>query len=131
MRPEQTIANFLRPPSEGGAYSDEKLDALLAHAEDGKLSFTSCCCLIGIPTTGHALQGRNYAAAEPHYVEASLRPGWLDVENAFARFFDDVAITPDLRDALRRAKLIPLIRSEMARRETLRAQVEVSEIVTV
>jgi hypothetical protein len=29
-------------------YTDERLAMLLAHAESGKLSFTSCCCFIGV-----------------------------------------------------------------------------------
>src|SRR5258708_22634376 len=39
------------------AYTDENLAALLAHAQDEKLSFFSCCCLIGVTNAPHALRG--------------------------------------------------------------------------
>src|SRR4051812_49852972 len=39
-------------------YTTERLAGYLAHAQDGKLFYTSCCCFIGGATAGHALRGR-------------------------------------------------------------------------
>jgi hypothetical protein len=124
MEPEQIIANFLRPPGEGGAYTDEKLAALLAHAEDGKLSFMSCCCFAGVPSAQHSLRGYNEDSLNEDYAaghDASVDNYWYEMSDAYgslAMFDDD-----------RRAKLIPLIKAEMSRRESSRSQTEVSEIV--
>lgn len=133
MEPEQIIANFLKPPSEGGAYTDEKLAALLAHAEDGRLSYHSCCCLRGLPTAKHALRGTDLHGSpldhgddvvrSPEYLRAD-EAYWLLGDPELGRIFSEA-------DERRRAKLIPLIKSEMSRRESLRSQTEVSEVVMV
>lgn len=109
----KAIEQFLMRPEEGGAYTDERLAALLAHAEDGKLKFFSCCCFAGIPSAQHALQGN-----VPHISDALAEghPQYLtypfdDMSYAFC----DLARTDDERTA----KLVPLIRAEMARRESL------------
>ena len=150
MTNEEIISGFLKTPAEGGAYTDERLAALLAHAEDGKLSFGSCCCLIGIPTADHALRGHtsdfeNYL--DPHYfvskyglpgfsaavLDAKALPGIEAVETAFlnlSRLAPGRRRSPE-EDVERRAKLIPLIKAEMRRRESLRAQAEVSELIAV
>ena len=120
MDPEQIIANFLKPPSEGGAYTDEKLAALLAHAEDGKLAYASCCCLAGIPRAPHALQRLNVNEQNGHWDLPYTNAEW-EADRAYLNLGDD--------DYDRRAKLIPLIKQEMSRRESLRAPVEVSEVV--
>lgn len=133
---EQIIANFLRPPSEGGAYTDEKLASLLAHAEDGKLAFQSCCCLIGIPTADHALRGEVppfEPGEEPHYQFAKSLPNAESVEMAFLFLClseDDSCFRAFSVERMQ-ARLIPLIRSEMQRRESSRSQTEVSEVVMV
>ena len=103
---EQIIANFLKRPDEGGAYTDEKLAALLAPAEDGKLSYVSCCCLIGVPTAGHALRGVvPHVAGEPHLVRAQLHPCASEVERAY-RDLASKAGTLETRDAQRRARTV-------------------------
>lgn len=109
------IQKFLRPPDKGGAYSDEKLAALLAHAEDGKLSYWSCCCLEGIPAAAHALYVRDGFCGQ-HSVGNSDISG--DFQN-LGRKRDDGTITLDEveADELRRKRLIPLIHAEMALRE--------------
>lgn len=119
---ERIIANFLRPPSEGGAYTDEKLAALLAHCEDGRLSYASCCCFAGIPTATHALQGENFDQDNDHWDMPGDQAYWA-ADIAYSRLAND--------DVARREKLIPLIRSEMNRRDSLRSQPEVSEVVMV
>ena len=93
MQPEQIIANFLRRPEDGGAYTDHQLAALLAHAEDGKLVHYSCCCLIGIPTADHALKGRHRPLGA-HFVEALRLPGAAEANPAFACLFDYPTPTP-------------------------------------
>lgn len=122
MTPEQIIAEFLKPPP-AGAYTDEKLAALLAHAEDGKLSFWSCCCFAGVPTANHALQGKAPHISENYKRFHSNNPRWLAMSGAYCALGSD--------DSEMRAKLIPLIKFEMARRESQRAQAEVPELTTV
>jgi hypothetical protein len=130
MTPGQIIANFLKPPGEGGAYADENLAALLAHAEEGRLSFVSCCCLTGIPTADHALVGKQIPVGD-HFEEAlRVLPNAGEANAAFALFFDDPTPTGEGWDAQRRAKLIPLIKAEFERRARLRAEVEAAELVT-
>jgi hypothetical protein len=53
---KDNIRKYLKPPTEGGAYTDQSLAALRAHCEDGKLSFRTCCCFVGFPTANHAYQ---------------------------------------------------------------------------
>jgi hypothetical protein len=110
----QTIAieRFLREQ-----YSDEKLAALLAHAEDGKLAFGSCCCFIGVATAEHALQEDNYIQAwntplEDHLNRARKLPFARDAEDEFCD------LGGNNRD--RRQAIIPLIRAEIARRDSLK-----------
>lgn len=113
------------------AYTDEKLAALLAHAQDGKLAFDTCCCLIGIPTANHALKGArptvwvgwSDGTGSTHHFESR---GWQFgrlAEHEFAALGQD--------DAERRERIIPLIIAEQERRAALRANTEVSEAVTV
>lgn len=125
---EEIISDFLRT-----SYSDEQLAALLAHAEDGKLAFDSCCCLIGIPTADHALQGRtsafeNYLDGHYHLAKYGVADadktkhmepllGIALVENAFLKL---APLHTD--DDIRNAKLIPLIRAEIERRERERTE---------
>ncbi len=49
---KQNIRAFLRTP----VWTEEKLCALLAHAES-RLALWSCCCLIGCANADHALRG--------------------------------------------------------------------------
>lgn len=107
-----SIKKYLR-----SAYSDERLAMLLAHCEDGKLSYWSCCCFIGIPTANHALEGNNdfRGAIGTHYDVAKLNPLATHAEYEAAKWADS---DRDLSDAL-----IPLIRTEIARRDALKIQV--------
>lgn len=103
----EAIKNFLQT-----AYSDEKLAALLAHAEDGKLAYYSCCCFIGAATADHPLQGKNEIPDDSH--TSDLLPYANEAETEYVRLGND--------DAERRAKLIPMIRAEMTRRDAQRIQ---------
>lgn len=105
------------------AYSDEKLVALLAHAEDGKLVFTSCCCLIGIPTADHALQGSTISHPKliPHYRLAKELQGAREAETEFMEIGFRLRDGEDM-ETVRRAVLIPMIHAEIARRDALRTQ---------
>jgi hypothetical protein len=112
-------------------YSDEKLAALLAHAQDGKLAFYSCCCLIGSATADHALRPRtifwrNTAKLEPHYARAQELEGSEEAEWAYgkgllagARVWSEPA-----RDALRRRRLIPILKAELHRRQRFRQSLQ-------
>jgi hypothetical protein len=108
-------------------FSDERLAALLAHAQDAKLAFYSCCCLVGSATADHALQPRRKywgerEQREPHYVRALELPGSDEAEWAFghgllagARVWNEAA-----RDALRRRRIIPILKAELRRRQHIR-----------
>jgi hypothetical protein len=106
------IEQFLREQ-----YSDEKLAALLAHAEDGKLSFGSCCCFIGVATATHALQGYNYIEAYGTSLEDHLK---LARKLPFAHDAEDEFLALGGRDRERQKAIIPLIRAEIARRDSLK-----------
>lgn len=101
----QAIEQFLQT-----AYTDEKLAALLAHCEDGKLAWASCCCFVGIPTATHALRTDLVNGAAGHYSLATTIVGAHEAEVEFFGLGDD---------SERRAKLLPIIRAEMKRRDSL------------
>lgn len=92
-------------------YPDDKLAALLAHAQDGKLAYHCCCCFIGVINAPHALQtsGSFLPQEGPvHHNEARLLPGGFEAEMAFRGLGND---------SDRRRLIIPLIRAEFWRRE--------------
>ena len=108
-------------------YSDEKLTALLAHAQDGKLAFYSCCCLIGSATADHALRPRtiywrNTAKLEPHYAQAQELPGSEEAEWAYGKgLLAATRVWSEAeRDSLRRRRLIPILKAELRRRQRFR-----------
>jgi hypothetical protein len=135
MDDEQIIANFLKRPEQGGAYTDERLAMLLAHAEDGKLAYVSCCCLTGITTADHPPRGKMSMMGvmlNQHWRDSKDADGWLEVDDAYHAFgMDADGRLMDNDDELRRMRLIPLIKAEISRRESLRTQSETSELVTV
>jgi len=95
-------------------YNDEQLAALLAHAENGRLSYNSCCCLVGIPLATHALRGENEYDfdGEPHLERGRELPWAKEAESEFA------LLGPD---RTRRRILMPLVLAEMERRERKKA----------
>lgn len=99
------------------AYSDESLAALLAHAQDGKLAYSSCCCFIGVSTANHSLRGNMSqiaAALQVHYGDARELPYALKAESEFCLLGKN--------DEERREAIIPLIIAEQERREQLRME---------
>ena len=107
------IVTFLRT-----AYTDENLAALLAHAQDEKLSFFSCCCFIGVTNAPHALRG--YV---PEFPQGRALPAG-STHHQFVRLHSELAADAEeeffflgTSDAERRERLIPLIEAEIARRE--------------
>jgi hypothetical protein len=129
---KQAIRNFMQ-----AHYTDERLAMLLAHAQEGKLLFASCCCFIGVATADHtlstisnselfeAMYGDSYPAYERnplpfqrivrHYDKtAKSLPGALEAEMAYMKLGGD-----GLDDAVRRRILIPMIKAEMKRRAQL------------
>ena len=115
-------------------YPDDRLAALLAHAEDGKLAYHSCCCLVGAINADHALCG--YLAGffvGTHYVIAKAKHHPLpdEAEHEFHRMgmqYNAVLLDPD---AIRREMIIPLIREEMARREAEKIEHPVLDVEEV
>lgn len=91
-------------------YSDEQLAALLAHAERGRLSYNSCCCLVGIPLATHALRGEHEYDfdGEAHLERGRELPWAKEAESEFAM------LGPD---RTRGRILMPLVLAEMERRE--------------
>jgi hypothetical protein len=130
MKPEfrenkQSIRSFMQ-----NHYTDSRLAELLCHARDGKLSYSSCCCFIGIATAAHALQTAWPASAfgptsERHYIAAKELPGARLAEYAFYHLCGGNAFN----DEYRRRILIPMVRAEMRRRERVRAIAQVQELV--
>lgn len=109
----ENIVKFLQT-----AYSDEKLAALLAHAQDGKLAFRSCCCFIGVSNATHALKTDDWinecraeGSDSEHYNILAIQ----GLPHMAEREFFDLGN----RDTERRAAIIPLILAEMERREKL------------
>lgn len=132
MSNEAIISEFLKT-----AYTDEKLAALLAHAEDGRLSHYSCCCLAGVPSATHALRGRDETPlGATSWTHGAYHPETNQKRAASGAFNQLAYDAPEGRpseqeqDAIRRTKLIPLIKAEMARREQGRS-VESPSLETV
>lgn len=102
-------------------YTTERLTAYLAHAQDGRVFYSSCCCFIGGATADHALRGRSHMNDYSHYQAAKNLPG---ADGAEAAFFDlgrphykDPIGTDGLKDeAQRRLVLIAMIKAELWRR---------------
>lgn len=95
----------------------DKICAVLAHAEDGKLAYMSCCCLIGSFTAEHPLSGIDSCPDRSvHYVNAKKLPYALAAE---VEFCDLGSLNSDAgrEDAGRRRRVIPLLRYELRRRE--------------
>lgn len=122
---KQILRNFMRD-----YYTDEKLAEVLAHAQDGKLSYNSCCCFIGAVTADHALRSELPHSPVPtgstqlkHYRVAKLLHGARLAESAFLAIggVDNIWLGADKK---RRRILIPMLRAEMRRRERLQAQVQ-------
>lgn len=126
----KAIEKFLRRPEEGGAYDDAHLAMLLAHAEDGKLAFNSCCCLLGVSNAVHALRGsRSYGPQVEldeqvnHHLKIRLSSHLAEEAEYEFSHLGVFANSDQEADAQRRERLIPLIRAEIARRDALKAQV--------
>jgi hypothetical protein len=118
-RGKQAIRQFLRT-----AYTDERLIWLLAHTRSGKLTYQSCCCLIGVATADHPLQGKTDVneASTGHYHLARKFVGSREAEQAYWQFGYIKGSRSILSsDELRRRRLVPLILGEMRRRHRTRA----------
>ena len=119
MYKTEFIEKFLR------TYPEEPLAALLAHAQDDKLSYWSCCCLIGCINAPHALKGITIApdgtafTEYTHLREARSMPFAEEAEYEFCAI--GINLDYALSDALRRAVIIPLIRAEIERRDKERS----------
>ena len=102
-------------------YTTERLTAYLAHAQDGKVVYSSCCCFIGGATADHALRDRGDTNDQHHYQAAKKLPGADLAEAAFfdlgrPHYQDPVGMDGLKDDAQRRRVLIPMIKAELGRR---------------
>lgn len=115
---KRAIRNFLRT-----AYTDERLAWLLAHARSGRLVYNSCCCLVGVVTADHPLQGKVPVRelATSHYALAKTFVGASSAERAYQDLgYIGKARVPSA-DEVRRRRLVPLVKAEIWRRERARA----------
>ena len=111
---KRAIRIFLRT-----AYTDERLTWMLAHAHSGKLSYQSCCCVVGAVTADHALMGRISArqiAKSPHYAAARMFMGAREAEWAFYKLGFIRRPWRFSSDEFRRRRLIPMLLAEIRRR---------------
>lgn len=125
---KRAIRVFLRT-----AYTDERLVWLLGHAKSGRLSYNSCCCLVGVATANHTLEGRVPARELPrsHYALAKLLLGASEAEYAYLELGLIGARRSGSVDDARRRRLIPMIKAELRRREWYRAQREAESALAV
>jgi hypothetical protein len=101
-------------------FTDQVLADLLAHAQDGKLVYLSCCCLRGFYTADHPYAGEVADYRGGHYELANSEEAIASAP-AYAEMGDDIRFTDWIKgDELRRRILIPMIRAEMKRRANLR-----------
>ncbi len=123
----ENIKKFLQT-----AYSDEKLAVLLAHAQDGKLKFLSCCCFVGLVTADHALCDETYIwSASSHYAKAITLTGALLAMHEFGQLAHPHSLLgPEQWDEDRRTHLIPLILDEMERRAAIHLGIETEKELT-
>ncbi|MGH9327514.1 MAG: hypothetical protein ACRD2B_12645 [Terriglobia bacterium] len=111
---KHAIRQYLRT-----AYSDERLAWLLAHAKSGKLTYQSCCCLIGAATADHALRAKSDVnlPSAAHYHLARKFIGARDAEQAYWELGYQHGYRPaQSSDELRLRRLIPMILSEIRQR---------------
>jgi len=97
---------------------DINLAALRAHAEDGRLSFSSCSCLVGSRTAPHALgtAGEYCDQDSAHLEVARSMPYGLNAEAEFDALGNPGDGLSPSSDALRIERLMPLILAEQDRR---------------
>lgn len=115
---KNSIRQYLRT-----AYSDERLAWLLAHARSGKLTYQSCCCLIGAATADHSLRGKSdvNVPSAAHYHLARKFVGARDAEQAYWELGYQHGFRPaQSSDELRLRRLIPMILSEIRQRSRAR-----------
>ncbi|MGH9398145.1 MAG: hypothetical protein ACRD18_14995 [Terriglobia bacterium] len=101
------------------AYTDERLAWLLAHARSGKLTYQSCCCLIGAATADHSLQSKSDVnlPAAAHYHLARRFVGAREAEQAYWELgYLGKSRSVQSSDEARRRRLVPMILSEMRQR---------------
>ena len=115
----ENLQNYFRT-----AYSYQDLVDVLAHAEDGKLSYTSCSCIVAAPTANHGLLGvGEYCELRLEHLEAARAlPYALAAEEEFNNLGNPRDGLTPWSDELRRQRVIPLIRAEILRRDGLKAQ---------
>lgn len=116
---KEAIRSFMR-----NHYTDDRLVELFAHAKAGLLSYTCCCCFIGIVTADHplatsGLASTAYAYDAAHYIDARRLPGAKEAERAFQRLADHSALIMSSHNDRRRQIIIPMIKAEIARRMAL------------
>jgi len=103
---KQAIRAFLRERP------TEKIAAQLAHAQDGKLSFWSCCCFVWFYTNSGNHQyedARGYS--EKHEAPSRRHFSWRGAESAY--------FSLGVVDRERRRRIIPILKAELRRRERM------------
>lgn len=126
MTNEQILTHFMQEH-----YTTERLCWLLEHARSGKLSVLSCCCFVGITTSNHPLRGSmkrsQYTPEDCAHLNKAREADFVGAEAAFYHLGGGADLGSD---EARREKLIPLIETELARRESITAtQITQGEMV--
>lgn len=103
--------------------TDAELVAILAHAEDNKLAYGCCTCLISSPGAPHVLVGDGfYCETAPEHLEAARKlPFAAEAEKEFTELGNPGGGLP-YNNEMRRERVIPLLRAEIQRREQSWAQ---------
>jgi len=115
----QSLKKHIRAYLRDGYKTIEQLCAGLAHAQDGKLVYKSCCCFIGIPTADHELQTKlPKTRLSLHYNTAREHPLAASAEAAYATLGHIANAGIDF-DELRRKRIIPMYKAEIRRRMRL------------
>jgi hypothetical protein len=120
---KQPVRDFLR-----NYYTDARLAELLAHLQDGKFNYSSCCCFIGCATSDHELQtidrmNMSFHGTWGDHLNEARRLSGADSAECAVLCMGNGDDKP--RGNARRSRiLIPMVRAEMKRRERTRQQSE-------
>jgi len=110
---KQVMRSFIREH-----YTDQRLAEVLAHAQDGKFSYRSCCCLIGAATANHPLREEDDYSDDLHYAKARQLNNAVSAELSYACPSGHFEDSPS--DKGRRLLIIPILRAEQKRRARLK-----------
>lgn len=104
-------------------YSDERLAQLLAHAQSGRLKYSSCCCFVGVATADHTLRTAPFFFGFRHLNRAWKLVGGRKADHSYFLLDYKRRWWHPPSDDKRRRILIPMIRAEIRRRDQFKTSV--------